>query len=609
MGLSERIRSNSLFLKVIVVAVLSICIVFSVTLGLAIRASEEVYVDTFSRSTSQIISSVKSNLLDIHDEITNIMALLSSSAAFRKYLTEDEESRTTAEASFTIYSMQKQLENVLKPDTYSRISIVLVGTNAKATYVSSDVQLAVPVEELLERDITLYAKQHPNRITYQFTEKGITSTSKADSAMVAVRTLCYPGTTTIFGYAYLIVPQVVLTNLYKDLSNPSSSLLMMNSKGVVLSSAARVDVGLPAPEVREAALQMERNELPYINTLIKGKEVSVVAQEVPNWNIHLIGIIDRETVKQEVNDTSIVLISVLVALGVILVVFFIIRKTTRPIHTLVHNMHKVTQGEFREHIPVTGSYEVRELSTAFNYMLDGLNSYVEKLIHMEKEKRSSEIHALQMQINPHFMYNTLASIKWLIWQGDMEKSAKAIDAFSMLLRSTISNKKEMITVKEEMENLKNYVFLQHMRFGGQIQVGFFVSDECENCLIPKMLLQPFLENAFFHAFRGSNARGNIHVFISRRGKNLVCEIIDNGGGIPQGKIDEMFHERKQNEHFTGIGIGNVNDRIKLLFGEAYGVSISSRLGKGTVVKVITPLCPMNKGEDTGGTVSESQKNS
>ena len=590
MGIAERIKSNSLFLKVIIVVVLSITIVCSVTLGLAISASEEVYVDTFSKSTSQIISSVKSNMIDIHEEVTNIMALLSSSTAFRKYLTEDAESRTTVQASFNIYSMQKQLKSVLKPDTYSRLSIVLVGTNKQTTYVSSDISLTVPVNKLLEQDITLFASQHPNRISYQFVERGFTSVSKDDSAIVAVRTLCYPGTTSIYGYAYLIIPQKVLMELYGGLSNSSSSLMMMNSKSILLSSAAKIDVGQHVPQIKEAAFLMEKEELPYVNTTVNGRAVTVVAQEVPNWNIHLVGVIDREAVKQEVNDTSIVLISIMVALGVILLVFLIIRKTTKPIHNLVHNMHKVTKGNFGERIPVTGSYEVRELSTAFNYMLDGLNSYIGQLMEMEKEKRASEIHALQMQINPHFMYNTLTSIKWLIWQGDIEKSAKAIDAFSMLLRSTISNKKELITVDEELVNLKNYVFLQHMRFGDQIQVDFFVSKDCGDCLLPKMLLQPFLENAFFHAFKGNGARGNIHVFISLRGDSLVGEVIDNGSGIPKSKVELMLQkERKKNNHFTGIGIDNVNDRIKLLFGERYGVTISSGAGRGTVVKVTVPV--------------------
>lgn len=117
-------------------------------------------------------------------------------------------------------------------------------------------------------------------------------------------------------------------------------------------------------------------------------------------------------------------------------------------------MSQVKNGDFKNYVQVKGSSEVRDLSSTFNSMLDDLNSYMNEKMTMEKEKRKAEIHALQMQINPHFIYNTLSSVKWLIWQDDTDKSIKTIDAFISLLRNTISNKNEMITINEEIENLK-----------------------------------------------------------------------------------------------------------------------------------------------------------
>ena len=128
-----------------------------------------------------------------------------------------------------------------------------------------------------------------------------------------------------------------------------------------------------------------------------------------------------------------------------------------PIHSLVAEMKQVTQGDFSRHIPVEGNYEVRELATAFNYMLDGLDSYMEQIMTIEDEKREAEIRALQMQINPHFIYNTLASLKWMIWQGNSESAVQAIDSFSRLLRGTISKREERIPAAEELDNLKDYV--------------------------------------------------------------------------------------------------------------------------------------------------------
>ena len=251
-------------------------------------------------------------------------------------------------------------------------------------------------------------------------------------------------------------------------------------------------------------------------------------------------------------------------------------------------MSQVTDGNFKNYVKVEGSYEVRQLSYAYNYMLDGLNSYMNERMEMEKEKRKAEIHALQMQINPHFLYNTLSSIKWLIWQGNTDKSIKTIDAFISLLRNTISNKNEMITISEEIENLKNYVLINHMRYGESITVNFFVMQSCENYIIPKLILQPFIENSFFHGFVDKNS-GFIHVFINKKNHIITCEIIDNGVGISNETIPNLLKTSvNKSDHFTSIGINNVNDRIKLLYGDEYGVVISSEINVGTTVKIKIP---------------------
>ena len=193
-----------------------------------------------------------------------------------------------------------------------------------------------------------------------------------------------------------------------------------------------------------------------------------------------------------------------------------------------------------------------------------------------------------MQINPHFIYNTLASVKWLIWQGRIEKSTETIDAFISLLQNTISNKDEMITIAQEIENLKNYVLINHIRYGDSISVNFFVMPNCEEYIVPKLIFQPFIENAFFHGFTDKES-GSIHVFINEKDGILICEIIDNGIGICDKDMKNLFTKSyKRHEHYTSIGINNVHDRIKLLYGDKYGVAITSELDKGTTVRITMP---------------------
>lgn len=235
-----------------------------------------------------------------------------------------------------------------------------------------------------------------------------------------------------------------------------------------------------------------------------------------------------------------------------------------------------------------GTEEIQELSKAYNTMLERINQYIEERMKIQEEKRNAEIHALQMQINPHYMYNTLASIKWLTWQGDVKKSTAVIDAFISLLRNTISNTDEFVTVEQEVANLKNYVLINQTRYGDAVGVEFYVVDKCKEYLVPKLILQPFVENAFFHAFP-EGMEGEISVFIKEEKKYLRFDIEDNGVGMDAEQLYTLNNKKdKKSEHFTGIGINNVDDRIKLIYGMDYGINIVSEKDKGTTITILLP---------------------
>lgn len=154
-------------------------------------------------------------------------------------------------------------------------------------------------------------------------------------------------------------------------------------------------------------------------------------------------------------------------------------------------------------------------------MLDELNEYVEKLVETQKEQRNAELAALQHQINPHFLYNTLASVNFLVQQGSQEKAVQTIHALISMLQNALSNVSESITVTQELENLKSYVFINHVRYGERIRVNFFVSPDCMDCHLPKLIIQPFIENAFFHAF--TRKSGDISISSSPRMPDL-CSV-------------------------------------------------------------------------------------
>lgn len=189
-----------------------------------------------------------------------------------------------------------------------------------------------------------------------------------------------------------------------------------------------------------------------------------------------------------------------------------------------------------------------------------------------------------MQINPHFLYNTLSTIKYLARSEKINEVDKTIDALISILRNTIGTTEEMATIKSEIENLKQYVYINKLRFGSATNVTFNVTEECNDILIPKLIIQPFIENAFFHAFTGKS-QGEINIFINRNGNFIIIEIIDNGIGMEVTDINKIKRKKLKG----GIGIKNVDERIKLIYGEEFGVKIVSEKDYGTIISIKIPI--------------------
>ncbi len=591
MNLREKISAlhpGSLFRKIACVVVSGVLVVSTFTLAAAFQMTRQGYVETMSRSNQQIMAMVQAKMETMNDRITDVELTINNSWAFSQYLkTEPENPRT-----FTlVYDMIKQLDTV-KPDTFYDVAVI--GMNGQS-YVSNQSSLSIPVEELLKSKITQEAREHPNQILYRYMPSGITKNSKDSSAFIALKALTSPGSQTVYGFAYVVMKQQDLQAFFDNLGNSTNNLMLLDGSGTVISAPKHSLVGQKDGELEQIIRDMDSKEESSRYTALQNQQVLVLTRTMPRWNLHIVSAFDYLRALNEMQGGAYILsICLAVTVLVLAAVFFFISQITRPINRLVHTMDKVTEEGLPDHIEVIrGGYEVQQLSSAFRMMMEHLNRYVRQLIELEQEKRRMEIHTLQMQINPHFIYNTLTSIKWLIWQKDSEKAVKSIDTFSLLLHNTIGGSRQLIPASEEVENLKNYIFLQKIRFGQQIQTDICLSPSAAGCRMPRLLLQPFLENSFFHAF-ADRKKGVISVLIDCHNESLCCELIDDGAGMPQSRADELL-AGPPDEDSRSIGIRNVNARIHLLFGEQYGVKIFSEPGHGTSVKVTLPI--IREGDD------------
>lgn len=279
----------------------------------------------------------------------------------------------------------------------------------------------------------------------------------------------------------------------------------------------------------------------------------------------------------------------------ILLIILMSRSITRPLKELSRAMEAVGQGEFNTNYIVNGEDEIALLGKTFNQMVVDMRNLISTVYEQRMLKQNAEIKSLQMQINPHFLYNTLETINWLARLQGIDEVGDLTVALSSLMRYSLS-KKEFVTIEEEINNLKDYVEIQNVRYGDKVTIEFQIEEESKHCCIPKLLIQPILENAIIHGAEEKIGSCQIQVRVYTQEEELFVVVEDNGVGMTQSameKILEVGSEQIKKEH-TSIGLMNVNKRIQMVFGESYGIQIRSILGEGTCVVLRMKKSPNRK---------------
>jgi len=209
----------------------------------------------------------------------------------------------------------------------------------------------------------------------------------------------------------------------------------------------------------------------------------------------------------------------------------------------------------------------------------------------ERRKHKAQLDFLQAQINPHFLHNTLFSIKCLVSLGKVEAAEEMIGAFMDLLRMTLDNKDEFITLNEEIAAIKKYIHLQRYRYSNKFEAVFNCENSLLNCKIPKLILQPIIENAIFHGIEPKRGNGRITISATEEDECLIINVEDDGVGMSPETIEKIKKGESETSRrtFNMVGIANIEQRIILNYGSQYGINIKSTIGKGTCVTLKLPL--------------------
>ncbi len=278
------------------------------------------------------------------------------------------------------------------------------------------------------------------------------------------------------------------------------------------------------------------------------------------------------------------MISLILALGIS---FFLSRKLARPINQLQEHMKEVEKGNFDIQVPVDSTREIGRLARTFNIMVLRIKELMSQVVKEQEFKRKSEISALQAQINPHFLYNTLDSIVWMAEAKKSEEVVLMTSALARLFRSSISKGRELVPIRTEIEHITNYLTIQQMRYRDKLEFHIDVAPEILNCLTLKILLQPLVENAIYHGIKNKSGIGVITIRGREAQNEVVFQVIDNGVGMDEATIVRILSHLSPTEN-RGMGVANVHERIQLYFGGAFGLRYESELDVGTSVIIRIP---------------------
>lgn len=556
-------------------------VIFSV---ISIAYTEDTVVANSIDYTSRLIRQVNRDIDSYIDYMDNISSMVVNGGDVQKYLFETQESYEKAElysrivTQFnTVVEARSDISNiaVVTPD---RRSIINDGTdklNKNVALPSVDWYMeALNGEESI---LTASHVQHVIRNDYKWVVtlgKGIRNPETGKNEAVFFIDLNYK----------------LLKDLCENNSLADNSYVFIvdeNGKIIYHPKQQLLYSGLTREKIDEV-LQCEDNYF-ITDEKSKSKLYTVSVSEKTGWRV--VGVAYLEEMmkhKQETQELYLITCIVLL-LAATTIATLLAGAITKPIKDLKNSIKKVEKGHFEEaNISDIADNEIGSVSNSFNRMTVKIKELMEQNTYEQEQKRKSEMKALRSQIKPHFLYNTLDSIIWMAEGGKNKEVVLMTSALARLLRQSISNDNERITMEKEVEYARSYLTIQKMRYKDKLEYEIDIEPEIKREPVINLILQPLVENAIYHGIKYKGTKGMVTIRAYSEENEVVIQVTDDGIGMDKETLDGIFTKSKASEGKNGVGVYNVHERLRLYYGEDCGLCFESQPGKGTTVTIRIP---------------------
>ena len=325
----------------------------------------------------------------------------------------------------------------------------------------------------------------------------------------------------------------------------------------------------------------------------EGENRKVIVNTISYTGWKLVGVLPDSTFTDGIIDIRyfVAMLMLLVAMMLVTINRVVSVRISRPILQLSDSVREYETGK-KPDIYIGGSTEIRYLGHSIQSFYEKIDILMKEIVWEQTERRKSELAALQSQINPHFLYNTLESITWMIEGERNEEASFMITQLAKFFRISLSKGRTVITIRDELQHAQSYMNIQKIRYKNTFSVTFAVAEELYSYRTVKLILQPLLENAIAYGVGAMDDSGEIVVAGERKGRDIILSVKDNGIGMTEEEVEHILTDGERiSKHGSGVGLVNVNNRIQILFGKEYGLKVESEPDEGTVVSIRMPAVP------------------
>ena len=580
----SKIFSNSLRHRLVLYFTLFTIVPLSVAGTLIYKFSDAKLYDNSLKLAAQIVekdgSSVDKALADMGFAMKVVMADKSVQAACALPRNTEEEMEQSA---FEIGKRLKEINNLY--EYLNGIYIVLDdGTIGKSRYYSLREEILVDQAEYFN------IRNNSSFKWYKMDQGSMIVNNMGDPVLSMAASLTDRQSGQPCGIVVIEMRQSYLDRLIQADFGSKGAIFLTDSKDILLyamdSNRDTIDAVLEKTNHFTIGLKSEIIEHP--DYFLICKRISATG-----WN--LIGVVQKATLQND--SQKILVVFILTALGSfimnILVSHYLSNFELRPINEIREYIYLVKQGRFGLPLRARRLDEIGALAASVQEMSGRIGHLIETVKQEQGRLRIAELKALQAQINPHFLYNSLESINWLARKGDTQKTTAMISALTTFFRIGLAKGDDQITLREELEHARSYLVIQKIRYEDQFEYAIYADPAAESFIVPKLIIQPLIENALYHGIKTCERMCMLIIQVISSGEHLEIEVLDNGAGMSEETLHMLRDavEHKGENPIKSYGLVNVNDRIRILTGTEYGLRFTSELGIGTSVRIVLPKTP------------------